>query len=113
MLLELLPELINPILTWLSVKDIKNVSLCSKRCNHLVAPTLWENVRFTSFHLLTSTSVPSHIAFSRKLHIDSFELFSSKIFKKEEEQEFTNKFVVLLKLTSLTTLVCMGFREYP
>ena len=69
MLPELLPELINPIPTLLSVKDMKNVSLCSKLCNHLVAPTLWENVKITSYELLASTPVPSHIAFSSNLRI--------------------------------------------
>ena len=69
MLLELLPELINPILYFLSVKDIKNVSLCSKGCNHLVAPILWENVNVTSKRLLASSSVPSHIAFASNLCI--------------------------------------------
>ena len=69
MLPQLLPELFPPILTLLCVEDIKNVSLCSKRCNQLVAPTLWENVRVTSNRMLTSKSVPSHISFARNLCI--------------------------------------------
>ena len=110
MLLELLPELIDPILTLLSVKDLKNVSLCSKPCNHLVAPILWENVRVTSDHLFASTSVPSHIASSRHLNIDCYMSLSTR-FNKADEQEFTKKLVALLKLTSLTTLSLFGFSE--
>ena len=72
MLSKLLPELISPILTLLSVKDIKNVSLCSKLCNNLVAQTLWQNVKITSDRLIASTSVPSHIAFARNLRIDLY-----------------------------------------
>ena len=96
MLPELIPEFINPILTLLSGKDIKNVSLCSKRCNQLVAPTLWENVRVTSNRLLASKSVPSHISFARNLCIFGDE---QQLTKKCEE-----KLEALLKLSSPTTL---------
>ena len=95
MLPKLLPELIDPILTLLSVKDIKNVSLCSKLCNHLVAPTVWENVNVTSDRLLASTSVPSHISFACNLFIACQDT--------ADEQEFTIKLVALLKLSSPTT----------
>ena len=100
MLLELLPELINPILTLLSVKDLKNVSLCSKLCNHLVAPILWGNVSVTSKRLLASTSVPNHIAFSSYHCIDG----DVTEFYKEDKQLFTKKLVALLKLSSPTEL---------
>ena len=103
MLLELLPELFPPILTWLTVKDIKNISLCSKLSNHLVTPTLWENVRVTSDRLLASTSVPSHIAFARNLRIDCNVSLLTRSNKKDE-QKFTKKLVALLKLSSPTTL---------
>ena len=105
MLPELLPELINPILTLLSLKDIKNVSLCSKLCNNLVAPMMWENVEITSDHLLASTSVPSHIAFANNLRIYLYGITD------KNKQEVMNKLVVLLKLSSSTTLTLTLFRR--
>ena len=101
MLLELLPELFPPILTLLSVKDIKNVSLCSKQCHHRVAPTLWENVVVTWKRLLASTSIPNRIALTRNLRIDC-NLFEIN-WSKEEEEELTKKLVALLELSSPTT----------
>ena len=102
MLPQLLPELFPPILTLLCVEDIKNVSLCSKRCNQLVAPTLWENVRVTSNRLLTSTSVPSHIAFARNLHITLFGITGYT------HNRLMEKFEVLLKLSSPATLTLLN-----
>ena len=93
MLPELLPELTNSILTLLSWKDIKNVSLCSKQYNHLVAPMLWKDVCVTSNRLLFSTCIPSNIAFTRHLHIDLYGI-----------TEVMNKLVALLKFSSPTTL---------
>ena len=115
MILELLPELLDPILTLLSGEDIKNVSLCSKRCNHLVAPTLWENVKVTGKLLLASASIPNHIAFARKLYVavhDSLVRDKRKKTKSVEVKHgLTEKLVALLELSSPMTLVlwrCMN-----
>ena len=112
MLLELPPELINPILTSLRVKDLKNLSLCSKQCNRLVAQTLWKNVKVSTRRLHASRSVPNHIAFSRNLCIfhNGYSSLLSRFIKKEE-QNFTKKLVALLKLSSLTTLRLFGLKE--
>ena len=110
MLPQLLPELINPILTLLSGKDIKNVSLCSKRCHHLVAPTLWENVRVTSDRVLASTSIPNHIAFARNLRIDDKEVFGIT-WSEENKYELMKILDMLLKLSSPTTLSLFWFSE--
>ena len=111
MLLELLPEIINPILTLLSWNDIKNVSLCSKLSNHLVAPTtLWENVRVTSDRVLASTSIPNHIAFARNLRIDDKEVFGIT-WSEENKYELMKILDMLLKLSSPTTLSLFWFSE--
>ena len=82
--------------------------LCAvKRCYHIVAPTLWENVRVTSDRLLASTSVPNHITFARYLHLDLFKITMSE----EDEREFAEKLVALLKLSSPTTLNLLGCSE--
>ena len=100
MLLEIPPELFPLIITSLSGKD---VSLCSKLCYHLAAPTLWENVRITWDRLLASTSTPSHIAFVRNLRIDYNVCFGIRR-SKGTEQELKKKLMALLmELSSPTT----------
>ena len=89
---------------------LKNVSLCSKRCNQLVAPTLWQNVNVTWDRLLASTSIPSHIAFSSNLRIDLLGIIWYEgcdllgIKKMKAKRKLTKKLVALLKLSSPTIL---------
>ena len=107
MLLEILPELLDQILTLLSGEDIKNMSLCSKRCNHLVKPTLWGNVTVTEKLLFASTSVPNHITFARDLRaavITDKRRKPRKLMSVDQKRELTEKLVALLELSSPTTL---------
>ena len=99
MFLDLLPELLSPILTLLNRKDLKNVSLCSKECNLIVAPMLWESVVVTESLLLTTTPIPNQIALCRDLSVQVRYIMNGK-----ERNELVNKFEALMTLCSPTTI---------
>ena len=59
MLLELVPEQLSPIFSFLRLRDLKNLSRCSKRFNIVVAPWLWKAVKFSS-SALTGLLIPAN-----------------------------------------------------
>ena len=97
MFLDLLPELLSPILNLLSGKDLKNVSLCSKECYLIVSPMLWERVLVTERLLLTTPPIPNQIAHCRDLRV-----WVRCTMIEKERKEFANKFKALMSLCSPT-----------
>ena len=96
MLLDLLPELLSPILTLLRRKDLKNISLCSKECNLIVAPILWERVVVTKNRLLATSPIPNQMALCHRLYID----VSWCAMMSRKEEELVMKFAALMTLCS-------------
>ena len=97
MFLDLLPELLSPILTLLSREDLKNISLCSKACNFIVAPILWESVVVPEIYLLTTTPIPNRIVHCHDLCVQ----VAGAMYQKERKK-FAKKFEALMALSSPT-----------
>ena len=95
---DLLPELLSPILTLLSGKDLKNVSLCCKECNIIVSPMLWESVVVTETRLLTTTPIPNQIVLSH-----DFCVLARFAMNGKQRKKFLKKFVALVRLCSPMT----------
>jgi len=98
MLLNLLPELLTPILALLNGEDLKSVSLCNKHCYQLAVPMLWENVTVNKGVLFTP--IPSQMVFCRKLIV----MIDAEDEDAEEEEEIVKKLVKLMESSNPTTL---------
>ena len=99
MLLELVPEELSPISSYLHLRDLKSLSLCSKRCNVIVAPWLWEAVKIASFQWETTRwdePIPAHIVHCRSLTLTLIET--------ENIEETKEKMISLIKLSDPITL---------
>ena len=99
MLLELVPEELSPIFSFLTLSDLKNLSLCSKRSNVVVAPWLWKAVEFDCETYQVEEQIPAHIVHTRSLTLD---LCPRRKTRKTEETK--NRIVSVIKKSDPVSL---------
>ena len=108
MFTKLLPDEISHIFSFLSSKDLKNISLCSKQCNVFVAPWLWEYVGGRSslddvnvIDRLLDMPIPLHVAHCRRLTLN----LGLKLGRTNKMEEIIKMFLSLIELSAPEILV--------